>query len=72
MSARQLIIHRGANRAIDEWELVWRRSDLPSNLCISIHGASIAAWRTGGKLALSLEPDLDKVSGVGNGNSNGT
>ena len=47
-------------------------ADLSSNLGISIHCASVAAWHTRRKLALSLEPDLDKVSGVGDADSNGT
>jgi hypothetical protein len=45
---------------------------LPSNLGISIHGPSVAALHARGKLPFSLKPDLDKVSGVGDGDGNGT
>jgi hypothetical protein len=45
---------------------------LPSDLGISIHGPSIAALHARRKLPLSLKPDLDKVSGVGDGDGNGT
>jgi hypothetical protein len=45
---------------------------LPSDLGISIHGPSVAALHARRKLPLSLKPDLDKVSGVGDVDGNGT
>lgn len=45
---------------------------LPSDLGVSIQGPGIAALCARRKLALCLKPDLDKVSGVGDGDGDGT
>lgn len=51
--------------------LVGSGTDLPGDLCVGVHGASVAARHARRKLALSLEPDLDEVGGVGDGDSDG-
>jgi hypothetical protein len=49
-----------------------QKVNLPNNLGIGIHGPSISARGAGRQLALRLKPNLDKVSGVGDTDRNGT